>query len=353
MLALQLKRPAPVETRPLEPVELPLPEPGHGELRIRVLTCGVCHTDRHEVEGDIPLPRLPLVPGHEIIGTIDKLGPGLTEPKIGTVVGIPWLYATCGQCRFCTRGDENLCDNIRFTGLHVDGGYAEFTLARAGYCYPIPAGLDPVAAAPLMCAGVIGYRGLRLAGAIGPGRRRTFEPFRLGLFGFGASAHIGLQIAKHQGSRVAVFTRAEKHRILAHELGADFVGSADDRPPGPLDAAIIFAPAGELVAKALALLDKGGTLVLAGIHMSPIPAMDYALIYQERTVRSVANSTRQDVIDLLKLATTTPLRTVTETFPLKQANEALVALKHSALRASAVLVVGDTIEPQVSDQSSV
>lgn len=336
---MRLDQPARAESAPLRLREVEVPEPGPGELRIRVLACGVCHTDLHEVEGELPLPRLPLVPGHEIVGTVEKLGPGVSSPPVGTVVGVPWLHSTCGECRFCRTGRENLCDNIRFTGYHVDGGYAGYVLARGGFCYPIPSGFNPDEAAPLLCAGVIGFRALRLALSLDHLTARPPDRVRVGLYGFGASAHICLQIARYRGCDVAVFTRAESHRRHALELGADWVGSADDPPPWPLDSGIIFAPAGELVPRALSYLDKGGTLALAGIHMSPIPKLDYSLLYHERTVRSVANSTRQDVIDLLRLAAEIPLRTTVETFPLEQANEALLAVKHSRTKAAAVLSV--------------
>jgi propanol-preferring alcohol dehydrogenase len=336
---MQVQQPGPAETRPLRPVELPLPEPGRGQIRVRVEACGVCHTDLHEVEGDVPLPRLPLVPGHEVVGMVDRLGPDVTEPAPGTRVGVPWLASTCGRCRFCLSGRENLCDNIRFTGLHVDGGYAEYAVARAGFCYTLPPG-EPTALAPLLCAGVIGYRALRLALHLDPSDPRPPGLSRVGLFGFGASAHISLQIARHWRCDVAVFTRSDAHRRLALELGATWAGTADDAPPWPLDSAVIFAPAGDLVPRALVRLNKGGTLTLAGIHMSPIPRLDYQSIYHERTVRSVANSTRQDVIDLIALAAAVPLRTTVEPFPLASAGDALLAVKHSRIRGAAVLHVG-------------
>lgn len=334
---MQLLQPAPVETAPLKPVEVPTPTPGAGEVRIRVLVCGVCHTDLHEIEGELKLPSLPLIPGHQIVGIVDKLGPGVDAPAPGTRVGVPWLAGTCGQCKFCRASRENLCPDIRFTGFHTDGGYAEFTIARAGFCYPLPEDLNPAHAAPLLCAGVIGYRALRVAlasetGSIPAGRS-------VGLYGFGASAHICLQILKHWGSWVAVLTRSPLHQKHARELGADWVGGPGENPPRKLDAGVIFAPAGELVPRALGHLDRGGTLALAGIHMSPIPSIDYPLIYEERILRSVANSTRQDVTNLLKLAGEIPLKTTVTTFPLKEANTALLAVKHSALSGAAVLSI--------------
>lgn len=330
---MQLLQPAPVESAPLKLVELPLPEPAPAQLRIRVEACGVCHTDLHEIEGDLKLPRLPLVVGHEIIGIVDQHGPGVNSPPPGTRVGIAWLGATCGRCSFCTSGRENLCEDARFTGLHIDGGYARYTIAHAGFCYPLPPGLSAPAAAPLLCAGVIGYRALRIA--------LVFHrlPAAVGLYGFGASAHIVLQILKHWHCPVAVFTRTPGHQEHARELGADWVGAAQHQPPFKLDAGIIFAPAGELVPLALNHLNRGGTLALAGIHMSQIPALDYSLIYQEHTIRSITNSTRQDVLDLLQLAQEIPIQTTVTTFPLEQANEALQAIKHSRLNGAAVLLI--------------
>ncbi|MEO0019635.1 MAG: zinc-dependent alcohol dehydrogenase family protein [candidate division WOR-3 bacterium] len=330
MRAMQLTKTAPVETAPLQPVEMPLPEPGLNELRIKVLACGVCHTDIHEIEGDIKPPHLPLIVGHEIVGVVDKLGAGVKEPKIGTRVGIPWLASTCGKCHFCKTSRENLCEEIKFTGFHTDGGYAQYTICRAGFCYPLPENLAIANLAPLLCAGVIGYRSLK---------RADVQPeTNVGLYGFGASAHICLQILKHWHCWVAVFTRTKSHQEHARELGADWVGTAKEKPPYKLASAIIFAPAGELVPLALSHLDKGATLALAGIHMSPIPEMDYSLIYHERKICSVANSTRQDVIELLSLAEEIPLKTTVTTFPLEQANQALLAVKKSGINGAAVLL---------------
>jgi propanol-preferring alcohol dehydrogenase len=354
-----LEKPAPVEDQPLAPVDLPAPEPGPGEVRIRVKACGVCHTDLHEVEGDLPLPKLPLVPGHEVIGVVDKLGDGAEGPVVGTRVGVPWLYSTCaatptptlshqgrgnvGLCRFCQTGRENLCENIRFTGYSVHGGYAEYIVVPAGFCYPVPDRFADAEAAPLMCAGVIGFRALRIAGVgrldIGTWSLGISEAPRLGLYGFGASAHISLQVAKHWSWQTAVFTRTPSHQKLARDLGADWVGTIADPCPWPLDSGIIFAPAGELVPVALGHLAPGGTLAHAGIHSSPIPQFEYDLIYHERTLRSVANSTRDDVRRLLALADEIPLRTTVETLPLESANEALLRVKLSRARAAAVLTV--------------
>ncbi len=330
MKAMVLNATAPVESHPLQLTELPIPEPGPNELRLRVLACGVCHTDIHEIEGDIQVPRLPLIVGHEIVGIVDQLGTNVNAPAVGTLVGVPWLAGVCGTCKYCRKDRENLCENIRFTGFHTDGGYAEFTLVRAGFCYPLPENLPVPNLAPLLCAGVIGYRGLKRA-QIQPGDR-------VGLWGFGASAHICLQILKYWNCLVAVFTRSPLHQQHARELGADWVGSADEQPPFPLNTGVIFAPAGELVPKALARLERGATLALAGIHMSPIPVLDYELIYHERALVSVANSTRQDVTKLLQLAEKIPLQTTVTTFLLEQANDALLAVKHSRINGAAVLM---------------
>lgn len=325
-----LSRIGPVEQNPLQLTELPVPKPGHDEIRIKVLACGVCHTDIHIIEGDIKPPTLPLILGHQIVGVVEKLGRNVAEPSPGTVVGIPWLGETCGRCQYCLQGMENLCENIRFTGFHHNGGYAEYTLVKSGFCYPVPANFPIANLAPLLCAGVIGYRSLKRAGI----KPKT----KVGLYGFGASAHICLQILKHWDCQVAVFTRAQIHQQHARQIGADWIGVATEQPPFRLNAAVIFAPAGELVPLALAHLDPGGTVALAGIHMSAIPPLSYPLIYEERTLLSVANSTRQDVRELLALARTIPLKTTVTTFPLHQANEALLAVKHSRLNGAAVLV---------------
>jgi propanol-preferring alcohol dehydrogenase len=290
----------------------------------------------HIVDGELPLPRLPLIPGHQIVGVVDAVGTGVHKLKEGDRVGIPWLHSTDNTCAYCRRGLENLCEQARFTGYHADGGYAEYTIIHEDYAYPIPEVFSDENAAPLLCAGVIGYRSYRLSG-IRPGER-------LGLFGFGASAHLVLQLARHQSCEVYVFTRAAAHRELARSLGAAWVGAAamegaEDAPPSELDAAIIFAPAGPLVPLALRQLRKGGTLALAGIAMSPIPQMHYSLLYGERVVHSVANSTRQDVRDFLALAADVSLQTEVQTFPLEQANQALSALRRSEIRAAAVLRV--------------
>ncbi|MDA8219187.1 MAG: zinc-dependent alcohol dehydrogenase family protein [Dehalococcoidales bacterium] len=331
MKAMILDEPAPIESEPLKLRDVPDPVPGPGQVRLRVHACGICHTDLHIVEGELPLPKLPIIPGHQIVGTVDRLGEGVQSLRLGERVGVPWLAHTCGVCAFCRRGEENLCENIRFTGYHVDGGFAQYTLAAEGFAYPLPEGSPDLQAAPLLCAGIIGFRALRLS-EIRPGER-------LGLYGFGASAHIAIQIARHWGCEVYIFTRGEGHRQLARQLGAAWTGRAEDTPPAPPDSSIIFAPAGRLVPEALRALRRGGTLALAGIYMSPIPEMDYSLLYGERTVRSVANSTRQDAVDLLRLAAEIPIRTEVEVFPLGEANRALRLLKEGQIRGAGVLEV--------------
>jgi propanol-preferring alcohol dehydrogenase len=332
MRAMVLEATRRAEESPLALRDVPLPQPGPGEIRIRVRCCGLCHTDLHTVEGDLRLPKLPVTPGHQVVGVVDATGQGVAAFRAGDRVGVPWLYSTDGTCAYCRRGQENLCQNGRFTGLHADGGYAEAMIVGEQFAYPIPPRFDDAHAAPLLCAGVIGYRSLRLSGA------RSGD--RLGLYGFGASAHIVLQMARHMGCAVYVVTRAAAHQQLALELGAEWVGTAEAQPPAPLDAAIIFAPAGPLVPAALAALRKGGTLALAGITMSLIPQMDYALLYDERVVRSVANSTREDVRECLRLAAEVPARTEVQLFALEQANEALQALKHSGIAGAGVLEIG-------------
>ena len=332
MKAMRLQAPGPVEGAPLGLVDLPRPDPGHGEIRLRVTVCGLCHTDLHTVEGELSLPRLPLVPGHQVVGLVEARGPGAMRFREGDRVGVPWLYQTCGACAFCRRGEENLCDRARFTGYHVDGGYAEALVVHEAFVYRLPEQLADPLAAPLLCAGIIGYRALRLS-EVKPGER-------LGLFGFGASAHIALQVARHWKCEVLVFTRGPAHQALALELGAVWVGSASDAPPEPIDRAILFAPAGRLVHNALRALRKGGTLAIAAIYLDPIPELDYgALLYGERTVRSVTASTRRDGKELLALASEIPIRTEVESFPLEAANEALLRLKRSEIRGAGVLEV--------------
>jgi len=332
MKAMLLREPQPAEERPLEPADLPTPEPGPGEIRVAIRACGVCRTDLHTVEGDLELPKLPLIPGHQIVGVVEARGEGAIRFAPGARVGVPWLYRTCGECEFCRRGLENLCRDAQFTGLHADGGYAEAMVVPEDFAYPIPEGFSDIAAAPLLCAGIIGYRALRLS-EVRPGQR-------LGLYGFGGSAHVTIQVALHWGCEVYVFTRSEGHRRLARELGAVWVGGAEDTPPAKMHASIIFAPAGRLVPEALRVLERGGTLSLAGVTMTPIPEMDYdRLLYWERTVRSVANFTRQDAEELLQVAAEIPIHTTVQTFLLEEANEALLALERSEIDGTGVLVV--------------
>jgi alcohol dehydrogenase, propanol-preferring len=329
MRAMLLHQPALAEQSPLHLSDLPDPTPAPNEVRVRIRTCGLCHTDLHTIEGDLPLPKLPLVPGHQIVGAIDAVGSAVHSLKPGDRVGIPWLYSTDGTCPYCLRHNENLCENARFTGYHVNGGYAELCVVREDFAHPLPAAFSDENAAPLLCAGVIGHRSYRLSGAQ-PGQR-------LGLYGFGASAHLVLQLARYQKCEVYVFTRGRAHRELAEKLGAVWTGSAEDTPPHPLDASIIFAPAGSLVPLALKHLRKAGTLALAGITMSQIPLLDYDLLYHERVVRSVANSTREDCHDLLRLAAEIPVQTEIRVYPLADANGALQDLKYSHLAAAGVL----------------
>jgi len=327
-----LLQPGPVESSSLKLMELPIPEPGPGEILIRVEVCGVCRTDLHVVEGELPPHRQPIIPGHEIVGRVAECGLKAHRFAEGDRVGAAWLGGTDGTCSYCRRGDENLCDVPEFTGYDRNGGYAEYTVAREEFVYPLPGEVSSREAAPLLCAGIIGYRALQ---------RADFAPGQpLGLYGFGASAHILIQIARHRGSDVYVCTREERHQALARELGAVWAGGAEVTPPVKLRSSILFAPAGPLVLPALAALDKGGTLALAGIYMTPIPEMDYdAYLFREHTLRSVTANTRQDGRELLKLAAEIPLHTRTTEFPLEQANEALQALKHDQINGAAVLRV--------------
>lgn len=332
MRAMLMTRPGPIESCPLTLREMPEPEPGPGEILIQVEVCGVCRTDLHVVEGDLPPHRQPIIPGHEIVGRVARCGPGTHRFEEGDRVGVAWLGGTDGTCRYCRRGDENLCDTPTFTGYDVPGGYAEYTVAREDFAYPLPGAVSSREAAPFLCAGIIGYRALQRAD-LPPG-----EP--LGLYGFGASAHILIQIARHQGSDVYVCTRETRHQALARELGAVWAGGAEEAPPVTLRSSILFAPAGPLVLPALAALDKGGTLSLAGIYMTPVPEMDYdRYLFREHSLRSVTANTRQDGRELLRQAAEIPLHTQTTEFPLEQANEALQALKHDEINGAAVLRV--------------
>lgn len=331
MKAQVLHTPRPIAEGPLVPEERKPRAPGPGEVRVAVSVCGVCHTDLHTVEGDLELPGLPIVPGHQVVGRVVARGEGVDGPALGERVGIPWLADTCGRCEACRAGRENLCPRARFTGLHLDGGYAESITVPAAAAYPLPAGLDDAHAAPLLCAGIIGYRALRLSG-VEPGGR-------LGLLGFGASAHLAIQVARHRGQRVAVFSRGDAHRAHALELGAEWVGTLDERPPFALDGLVNFTPAGPTVPVALAKLRPGGVQVLAGVHMSPLPAFPYDLLYGERVLRSVANFTAADARELLALAAEIPLRSEIECFPLGEAHAALGRLAEGSLRGAAVLRV--------------
>jgi propanol-preferring alcohol dehydrogenase len=332
MKAMILKEPRSIEDNPLELVNVPTPEPGAYEIRIEIRVCGVCHTDLHTVEGELPLPKRPIIPGHEIVGVVEKLGKGVTQFKEGDRVGMAWLYSTCGKCSFCRRDRENLCQSARFTGYHVDGGYTQYAIVPEGFAYRIPQIFSDREATPLLCAGIIGYRALRLS-EVKPGQR-------LGLYGFGASAHIVMQIAIHWGCPVYVFSRSREHLDLAEKLGAVWTGQAKDDPPDKVESAIIFAPAGGLVLDALRVLDKGGTLTLAGIYMTPIPVMDYnQYLYHERTIRSVTASTRRDGHELLEIAADIPIRAKTQTFRLEEANDVLRLLKRGRINGAAVLEI--------------
>jgi propanol-preferring alcohol dehydrogenase len=332
---MRVRAPRPAEERPLELVETELPEPGRGELRVRVEACGVCRTDLHVAEGDLPPQRGAVVPGHEVVGRVDALGPGAGgHVREGDRVGVAWLHRSCGACRFCARGAENLCLAPRFTGWHADGGYADYVAAPADFVYRLPEGADAERLAPLLCAGIIGYRAYVLSG-VRPGER-------LGLFGFGGSAHIGIQIARHRGNEVYVWSRGARHQALARELGAAWVGETGERAPELLHGAILFAPAGELVLPALEALDRGGTLAIAGIHLTDVPPLDYQRhLFQERALRSVTANTRADGRELLRLAAEVPLRTHTVAYALEAANDALVDLKQDRIRGAAVLRIGN------------
>jgi propanol-preferring alcohol dehydrogenase len=316
--------------RPLEAVDVPAPEPGPGEVLVRVHACAVCRTDLHVVDGELPAPTLPLVPGHQIAGSVEALGVGAERFAPGDRVGIPWLGWTCGECRYCRSGRENLCDRARFTGYQLDGGYAEYAAADERFCLPLPDGYRDDEAAPLLCAGLIGYRSLVAAGDVE----------RLGLYGFGSSAHIVAQVARFQGRRIFAFTRPgdDLAQAFARSLGAEWAGGSDTTPAEELDAAIVFAPVGALVPAALAAVAKGGTVVCAGIHMSDIPSFRYELLWGERVVRSVANLTRRDGAEFLSLAPRVPVRTEVERFPLERANEALERLRSGDVRGTAVVV---------------
>jgi propanol-preferring alcohol dehydrogenase len=331
MKACLLSAPARIETNPLQFTDVPVPNPAKGEVLIRVRGCGVCRTDLHVIEGELKPQKSPVIPGHQVVGVVEKLGDGAHRYSIGARVGVAWLHHTDGTCMYCRMGEENLCDAPTFTGYSVDGGYAEYVVAPGDFVYAIPDGFTDEQAAPLLRAGIIGFRCLRLSG-IKPGGR-------LGFYGFGAAAHIAIQVARHWDATVYASTRDARHQKLAMELGAAWAGGTLDAPPDKLDAAIVFAPAGEIVPAALAALRKGGVLVLGGIHMSPIPSFSYDLLYEERVIRSVANNTRQDGEDFLRVAVEIPVRMHTKIFPLSEANRALNALKNDAIEGAAVLRV--------------
>jgi propanol-preferring alcohol dehydrogenase len=379
MRAMQLATPAHAAEAPLRLVELPVPAPGPGQVLLRVVACGVCRTDLHIIEGELPPHRSPVVPGHQVVAEVVGFGEGaagaspggeIGAPALtfGDRVGVPWLHETDETCRFCRRGDENLCEHATFTGYDVDGGFAEYMVAPARFVYRLPPGMSDLAAAPLLCAGIIGYRCLRLTGVVGtsgglsvgnpdvvvqePERWPDWPPAdaldvspeapqarRLGVYGFGSAAHLCTQVARWRGWEVYAFTRGEKHRELARELGVAWAGGTEDDPGVLLDAAIVFAPAGELAVAALRRLDKGGVVALGGIYSTPVPPIHYPWIYQERVVRSVTNSTRQDARELLRDAAAIPVRSRVQEYDLEQANEALLDLNEDRVRGSAVLRV--------------
>jgi propanol-preferring alcohol dehydrogenase len=312
--------------------DIPPPEPEAGQIRLRVRACGLCRTDLHVLDGELPEPKLPLVLGHQIVGVVDRLGTAVQGFRLGERVGVPWLGRTCGVCDHCRRGDENLCDDARYTGYQLDGGLSELCVADARFCLRVPQGQADTAVAPLLCAGLIGYRAYRMAG----------DARRIGLYGFGSAAHLLAQVARHQGREIYAFTRAtdSASQSFARALGAAWAGAAEDRPPVSLDAALIFAPAGELVPRALAAVRKGGIVVCAGIHMSDIPSFPYAALWGERSLCSVANLTRRDGLEFLAIASEIPLRAETTLYPLERTNEALADLRRGAVQGSVVVTIG-------------
>ncbi|MGH2582660.1 MAG: zinc-dependent alcohol dehydrogenase family protein [Anaerolineales bacterium] len=333
MRAVKLFSPAVVQQNPLSLVSVDVPEPAAGQVRIKINYCGVCHTDLHIVEGDIHPPQLPITPGHQVVGVIDAIGPSQAEVglRAGQRVGVPWLHWTDGTCAFCDSGSENLCERAKFTGFHVDGGYADYMIAESQYVLPLPQQIQSMDAAPLLCAGIVGFRSLRKAGLV--------HGERLGLFGFGASAHLAIQVARSWGCEVYVFTRSASHRKHAEKLGAAWVGGAEDKPPKLLDRAVVFAPAGKIVPLALEKIRAGGTVALNAIHMSDIPQMPYSLIYGERSLVSVANATYQDGLDFLELAAEIPIKVTRVPYKLENANRALADMKHSRINGEAVLEI--------------
>jgi len=334
MKAMVLEKISPIDVSPLRLKDVPLPEPGDKELRLRVRCCGVCRTDLHVIEGDLPARKLPIIPGHQVVGVVDKVGPGCERFAEGARAGIAWLRRTCGLCAFCRGGRENLCEEQLFTGYHADGGYAEYALVPEEFAYEIPGAFSDVEAAPLLCAGIVGYRAFQRSN---PPRGGT-----LAIYGFGSSAHVIVQIALHRGMEVYVVTRGESHRRLARQMGAKWAGERAEDMPVKVDSAILFAPDGGLVPPALERLRKGGTLSLAGIHMTPIPEMDYQRhVFHERDIRSVTANTRQDGRELLSEAAAIPIRPHTTTYPLREANRALQDLKADRVDGTAVLVIED------------
>ena len=330
MRAMVLDRPH----TPLQLRDVPEPEPSDGQVKIKVHACGICRTDLHVVDGELTEPKLPLVPGHQIIGRVEQLGPGVDSFKAGDRVGVPWLGWSCGVCEFCSRGEENLCARAKYTGYQVDGGFAEFCVADARFCFAIPGDYPDLQAAPLMCAGLIGYRSYRMAG----------KGKRLGLYGFGAAAHILIQVARHDGKQVYAFTRKgdDEGQEFALSLGATWAGPSDQQPPEPLDSAIIFAPVGSLVPTALKAVRRGGRVVCAGIYMSDIPSFPYAILWEERQLRSVANLTRRDGDEFLSLAPRIPVKTEAHPYPLERVNEALDDLRHGRFTGAAVISIADS-----------
>jgi propanol-preferring alcohol dehydrogenase len=332
MKAMVLSQFGPVEEKPLKLQEVEQPVPGPGEILLKINYCGVCHTDLHTVEGELTGVNLPRIPGHQVVGTVEKIGEGVTLFQRHDRAGVAWLYSSCGRCRYCRSGRENLCEEARFTGYDVNGGYAEYIVVPENFAYELPEDFADEKAAPLLCAGIIGYRALRLS-RIKPGEK-------LGLFGFGASAHITIQVARFWGCSVYVFSRSQEHRNHALQLGAKWVGSPEEIPPEKLDSAIVFAPAGEIARQALRVIDRGGTVALGGIYMTTIPPLDYQKeLYFEKSLKSVANATRQDGVEFLKIASEIPVDADVQIYPLEKANEALLDVKQSRIKGTAVLKI--------------